>query len=304
MIDLTGSAPEPRTIDAPVPSISHGPPPPLETTAGLSHELTLNTRYYRAQVPIWLDETPAASGWRTDFLSPDARDVVKAVGAWIVVFRKTAAQWTRARELMEAVVSAIEIGYGGEGIWSGTLLCVGMPAKRGEDEMPKIEEAAGSGYEEFEDVCDDLGFEFVDGGIKGQEGKVRDAAGELRGTARLMEALESNEWDNVDDLEEEGLDFLEDVRGEGVHAGPEKDETLGFKRERSQMEKEFADLQLTLAGAEEEEGVEEDGEEDQAEALERMMLKMTAAREMSAHLPEQEKKRMARRTVNEIMKEL
>lgn len=204
---------------------------------------------------------------------------------------------------MSAVKAAVEATYGGEGVWDGCFLCVGMPAM---DDEVKRGKGMGSGYEEWEDECFDLGFEFVDGAVSEAAGGKRDAAGELQGLARLREALESNEWENVDDLgeDEEGLDFLgEDSAGE-EEEGVRKDETRGFRLERTQMESEFAGLKMAMAGAADEGGEDEEGGAEQVEELERMMLRMTAARDMSAHLSEAERKRVARRTVDDIMKEM
>ena len=274
------------------------------TTAGLVHELNLNTRYYRATVPIWIDEAPDLPVWRGDFLSPDASDVVKAVGAWIVVFEKTKMGWESARALMGAIKEAVATAYGGEDVWDGCLLCVGMPAKH--DAIQQHEGALSTIYEEWEDDAFDLGFELVDGEIDQKDGKTRNNAGELRGVARLTEALEANEWENVDDIDEAAFG----LNGDGLDAGTlfgvgdAADESSGFRLERAQMEREFAGLSMAMANDDASHGQGSDDEERQVEETEKMMLKMQAARDMSAHLPEQERKRFARKTVNEILNEI
>lgn len=74
--DLTGSAPTP--IDS--------------TTAGLSHTWKLETQYYRAELYIWIDEIVDREAWRTEFVKPEAKEVVSALGAWIFCFRKPIGQ--------------------------------------------------------------------------------------------------------------------------------------------------------------------------------------------------------------------
>lgn len=70
--DLTGSAPTP--IDS--------------TTAGLSHTWKLETPYYTADLPIWIDEIVDTGAWQTEFTKPEAKEVVGALGAWVYCFRK------------------------------------------------------------------------------------------------------------------------------------------------------------------------------------------------------------------------
>lgn len=53
--------------------------------------LPLSTPYYNASVPIWHDALPASKSelqkWEEDWREDPARDVVRAVGAWILVVK-------------------------------------------------------------------------------------------------------------------------------------------------------------------------------------------------------------------------
>ena len=69
---MTGSAPEQRD----------------GSTAGLSHTWKLETSYYSVDLPIWIDEVVNVDKWKAEFVTPDAREVVQVVGAWIYCFRK------------------------------------------------------------------------------------------------------------------------------------------------------------------------------------------------------------------------
>ncbi|KAL9059997.1 MAG: hypothetical protein Q9162_000847 [Coniocarpon cinnabarinum] len=327
---LTGTSPTPHipTNSSSSPNTaglneiaSTSPDTPSPSTAGLSHTLPIQTPYYQAAVPIWLDETRDPSTWESDFLSEDAAEVIRAVGAWLIIFRRDAEGWAHAQTLMAAVKHVVENVYGG-GVWDGALLCVCMPshgsatidAKRSDrilreaaTENGSIDTVLINSFEEWDDTAFDLGFEFINGSVTLEQGKNRNEAGELRGQARLMEVLEANEWSNVDDLDEEILRL--NVNDEGL-----EDETSGFRLERAKMEQEFLEVKMSMAG-EDDNGPEEShssgkglesgaGEEQQVEELEKMMTKMYAARDMSSHLPEQEKKRFALRTVNDIMREM
>ena len=63
---MTGTAPEPD-VDG--------------STAGLTHVWNAETAYYKAKVPIWIDEVPDFAAWKQDFLKPEAKEVVDAVGS-------------------------------------------------------------------------------------------------------------------------------------------------------------------------------------------------------------------------------
>ncbi|KAI2691939.1 hypothetical protein CBS147332_8407 [Penicillium roqueforti] len=96
-------APSPTlTPTPPQPASSSTPSPPTSTFAGYTTHspLRLETKYYRTEVPVWVDEiplaihdtdaqttptpTPTAEQWKTDFLSTEAEIVREAVGALVV----------------------------------------------------------------------------------------------------------------------------------------------------------------------------------------------------------------------------
>lgn len=188
-----------------------------------------------------------------------------------------------ARALMAAVRAAIEKAHGGAGVWDGVCLVVGMPPSIGSgpggantDAHAESEELQGDGWE---DTCWDLGFEYVDGSITGKEAEVRNAVGERRGVARVRDALEACEWDAaVDELDTFELN-AEDEEANALHAIESDGETLGFGLERAEMERDFAGLKLAMAGGEDDPGGE--GEAEQVEELERMMLRLQAVKGMS-----------------------
>lgn len=168
--ELTGSAPTPTT----------------NTLAGLSHSLQLRTTYYAATLPIWLDEISltSPSSWSTDFLGPEAAEVLAAIGAFIVIFRKpvTDADFTAIKNLLEEVGKVVKDGCGWS--WEGVCLAVGLR----QDVLPnlKIDE------DDFVDFCREHGFEYVDG--EG-EGKNEFNGGHVPDSMGILLMMSRADWD-------------------------------------------------------------------------------------------------------------
>ena len=57
----------------------------------ISHH-EIQTPYYNAAIPIWRDELPTSAVeiemWKKEWLGQEAGEVVQAIGAWVVCFRK------------------------------------------------------------------------------------------------------------------------------------------------------------------------------------------------------------------------
>lgn len=160
------------------------------------------------------------------------------------------------------------------------------------------------GTEEWDDLCRESGrWEYIDGSIgidtAGQKARVNEF-GEKVGMARVVEALEANEWEGSgggvgalgeDDDDDEGDEELKEVRvgGQGVEIGAVVGEERGLKESL---------LGKTV------EGDEEPGGDEDVMALESMMLKMQAVRDMGADLPEGERRRFAAKAVRDVMRTL
>jgi hypothetical protein len=133
---------------------------PTSTIAGSAHALPLKTRYYTASIPIWLDEVTTPATWATEFLAPEAKEVLSVLGAFLVAFRKPVdeKELGEVKELLARVgeVAREGCGYG----WDGVCVAVGMP----QSTTPYLEMSA----EEWDDVCQDSGFEYVDFEGKGK----------------------------------------------------------------------------------------------------------------------------------------
>ena len=95
---LTGSAPSPDASGS---------------CAGLTHEWDVKTAYYKATVPLWIDEIPNVDEWKEEFLREEAGEVVRAVGGWVYVFRLGGAD-AEVEKTMKALQEVLEAhaGYG------------------------------------------------------------------------------------------------------------------------------------------------------------------------------------------------
>ncbi|KAI9763281.1 MAG: hypothetical protein M1840_000763 [Geoglossum simile] len=269
------------------------PPQPASTPAGLSHTLPLTTPYYKATIPIWIDQIPpkSASQWAAEYLKPDAKDVLRVLGAFMLVFRKPVdkSALEGIKEGLRSVEMVVREGCGGVG-WDGVCLAVGTR----QSEKPGLV----VGEEEWEEMCRGFGFEFVDA-----EGKGRNEFGEPLGLERIKEALEVNNWaTNDDNLDSPLLGETEDQDDGGRETG--------FSAEAAELEQEIVGLKMAIYGnglAEEDEDASGGGGKDQefqVEQLEAVMLRLQAVRDMSAGLPEAEREKLAAKAVGDIMKTL
>jgi hypothetical protein len=271
---LTGSAPTPDASGS---------------CAGLTHEWDVQTTYYKASVPLWIDEIPNVDEWKEEFMREEAGEVVRAVGAWVYVFRLGGAD-EEVEKTMAALQEVLEkhAGYGVESV----LLAVGMPGNSAPGTAAAL---AKEKREEWDDIAMQYGFEFVEFGAQGVN-----EYGEKQGVERVKEALEANEW-----ADEEGGDGEDDL---GLDDGDEDEfGDFGFGREEAEMTAELFGLKASLLGDEEED---EDGygdalgekdQKNQVDDLDKMMSKLMAVREQSADLPEAQRKRMAANAVRELM---
>lgn len=147
--DLTGTAPS-------IPASSSS----SSSLAGNSHQWTVKTAYYSTTIPIWLDEISDAELWAAEFLTPEAREVLAVIGAFVVCFRKPVdeSRLESIRALLESVAQVAREGCGYA--WDGACLAVAMP----QSTTPCLEKSV----DEWGDLCQQFGFEFVDFEAKGR----------------------------------------------------------------------------------------------------------------------------------------
>lgn len=300
------------------------PIPDTGTHAGLSHILELKTPYYLAQVPVWVDEiplpttsssssaagevvdagennretTPTLEEWTNSYLSADAAGVLEAIAAIIYTFRgsKIKLQEKTKREgigmhlqalkqiadscedvicLGVAVDAEVGIGGGGGGC-GGCGGCGGIDGGSGFG-------GGGLEQEEEEEEEETDGWEIVY--LKSKKG--RNIFGELMGVGRVFEVLHSASWesgtresfDDEGNLYEDGKE--EDVDGTDSLAEPE----------------DFGSLRIALVDRDEMEGGAEE-----VEQMEAVMRRLLMVREMRDSLSKEERRKLAAKTVADIMK--
>ncbi|TDZ19465.1 Increased recombination centers protein 6 [Colletotrichum orbiculare MAFF 240422] len=299
--DLTGTAP--TTASA--------------SLAGTTHTLPLKTPYYTANVPVWLDLIASPTEWAASFLSSEAQEVLGALGGVAVVFAIPSATASasaptaeRTRKLIEEVGKVVNDGLGGLD-WNGVGLAVGV----GEGDAEEWDEAAAS-----------WGLEFVQvRGGRADEGK--NEFGEKLGIARIVEALEANDWSadaagNIwSDEDDEGEDDAETANGGG--GSKTKDaENMDFGLDPAEMEQLRKKIFSVDDGGDDDDkraasgeslmdvrrrtadGRAADPERIAVEEIDAMMARLQAVRVMSADMPLEQRSRVARKAVDDIMKEL
>lgn len=196
------------------------------------------------------------------------------------------------KQLMQAVRSVIRAAYNdNEDEWDGVCLAVGWPEDHSSsiivsrDSEPgdldrrktKVDEEAER--EEWEDLCFDNRFEFVDCRLK----ESRNEVGELSGMERVREALEANEWegggarDVEKELFEDLVDGSEDGFGELV-GGELMDEELLC--EDNEVERRSGGLRTGVVHCLDADGDGMNGSDgaQQVEELERMVGRMIAVK--------------------------
>ncbi|KAF5707121.1 Increased recombination centers 6 [Fusarium mundagurra] len=291
--DLTGSAPE-----SPDPSLG---------IAGTTHSLALKTPYYSTTVPIWLDLIASPSEWSESFLSPEAAEVLAVLGGVVVVFTAGPISSSKdhpAKELVEHIGKVLKKGLGGWE-WDGVGLAIGVGGDGNE--------------EEWDEICAEAGLEFVSLGGKGDTG--RNEFGEKTGVARVKEALEANDWSQLEaPLSDSEFGDFETSSAKGDEDDKELDpQKMGFGFDKSDFEglrraiwessqdveepSESSKAETSKEGAPGGIGL-EDLDEDEIAKIEKMMRKLQAVREAGEGMGEEQRKRMAARAVEEVMRDL
>ncbi|KAG5999844.1 hypothetical protein E4U21_006217 [Claviceps maximensis] len=286
--------------------------------AGTTHHLALETQYYTASVPIWLDLIASPSEWAASFLSDEAGEVLAVLGGVILVFALPGPSTSTAsagllRELIHQIGRVVNQGLGGWE-WDGVRLAVGIDA--GVD--------AGADTEEWDELCAGAGMEFV---RVGGSQPVKNEFGEKTGIARVREALESNDWEQADaqdvsdfgDFDDGTKNNKEQLDAEDLDFGFDPADLEGLKRAiwGADGKDGAASPAVEARGGSEVSAVShhdddddapsrttEAGEDKEVTKMEDMMRKLQAVREAGEGLPDAQRRRMAARAVQEVMREL
>lgn len=159
-----------------------------------------------------------------------------------------------------------------------------------------------------------------------------DAFTEKTGISRVKEALESNDWDQLnedplsdfDEARSDKSDDAEDFDPESLDFGVDRSDFEGLRMaiwETSRLETGDADNALSkqaetdvskaadvkagpAADTNDGEALDRDLDDEDVAKVEKMMRKLQAAREMGEGMSEAQRKRLAARAVEEVMREL
>jgi hypothetical protein len=155
--------------------------------------------------------------------------------------------------------------------WDCTFLAVATP----QSTTPNLEMTA----EEWEAICSDHGFEYIDSEAKGRNTfggeynsfsyAVSKPVVEFVGVKRLREALETTDWETDDTL---GFDELD-----GTEDDPESGSPAEFDIELTEMNRELLQLKTSLGDGSDVED-DDDVQESKLENLTSMMASLQAIR--------------------------
>jgi hypothetical protein len=113
--------------------------------AGLTHSITLTTRYYATEAGIWIDEIPEdTETWLNEYLSEEATSVLQSLAAVILTVGATHLTNSNDLEILKKLSTR-----GDDVEWDGTCLVVGK-------------QSHGQKLSDISSLCDDHAFEFVD----------------------------------------------------------------------------------------------------------------------------------------------
>ncbi|KAF1989980.1 hypothetical protein K402DRAFT_390310 [Aulographum hederae CBS 113979] len=296
--DLTGSAPEQIH----------------DTTAGLIHEWDFHTQYYDARITIWIDEIGSLDSWKDAFKVESAKEVIEALASTIYCFKKpvTEADLNEIKATVKVWNEIIETAIGES--WDGENFAVAMP----QSTTPYLDRS----FEDWEEMFRDFGFEYIDSEMKGTN-----VYREYTGIERLKESLEVVNW--VSDAEADAIVDEDMEYGDPtLELFPALDP---FAVEEAEMNNELRDALMDVEHEEWGGSVEHvdsfppvhntsneatevainpatdqnpTGETDQVEDLQEMFSKLMAAKEHAANLPEAQRKIVAAKAVQEIMKSM
>ncbi|MCJ1359694.1 MAG: hypothetical protein MMC33_009696 [Icmadophila ericetorum] len=330
--------PLPAAAPLPTSSTSTTTTTTMTTTipASLPEALSLKTAYYAASIPIWHDTISSPTAWKQDWLSMSsegAGQVVREIGSVICVFERpgTRAEVEAIKALLRSVADVLEYYTNEEGRYGSEdqalMLAVSVPSgivtstSTSTSSSGVVVVVEGAKDEDLEDLGMDCGgWEWVNGGIEGNSRKGggsgregRNEFGEAIGLARIKEALEANDWEGGGGGMEEDEDpwgLAADLELSTDKGSNEKDGSEDFGVEIGPPTQEMRAPMLSpqehldaIFGSDGRDGDEGEGDI-QVQALERMMLKMQAVKDMGAGMPEAERKKFAAKAVADIMKNL
>ncbi|OAA53857.1 alpha-/gamma-adaptin-binding protein p34 [Cordyceps fumosorosea ARSEF 2679] len=270
------------------------PTPTEGSLAGTTHQLPLKTKYYTTTVPVWLDLIDSPSEWASSFLSPEASEVLGVLGGLLLVFSipDGTTQTESTRQLIQNVGKVVHDGLGGWE-WDGVKLAVGV--------------GSALDVDDWDELCAEAGLEFVQVGGGDDSDKLQQF-GEKAGIPRVKEALEANEWDlgSADEPHPDEEHATADGKQAADGAAALEDlENMDFGL--GQTDLDVLKRALFTHQDSEQDGPdksEQDVNDQDVAKVEAMMRRLQAAREAGETMGETQRRKMAAKAVEEVMREL
>ncbi|RCI11409.1 hypothetical protein L249_7702 [Ophiocordyceps polyrhachis-furcata BCC 54312] len=268
--------------------------PPSTSLAGTTHNLRLDTNYYKASIPVWLDLIASSAEWADSFLSDDAAEVLAVLGGLVVVLGlgpDTDVEKEELRTLIRDVGRVVDRLGGWE--WDGVRLVVAFGHVGDEDEV--------DGWDE---LCVQTGFEFVhvDSDSRLPPARVIEDR-ERSGIARVKEALEANDWEYM-----APSPTLSDPETDDDDDDDDEDEDLNLGLGKADLD---ALKQALWSAQEQEEGDsnrsqinDEDPSGEDLTKLEFMMRKLQAVRLAGSDMSDDQRRKVTAEAVAEVMRQL
>ncbi|KAL4788275.1 alpha and gamma adaptin binding protein p34-domain-containing protein [Aspergillus varians] len=147
-----------------------------------------------------------------------------------------------------------------------------------------------------------IGFEVIEWDGTETEVEERNQYGELQGMRRVKEVLKTHEWAGDEEADTGVPDADDDLERELLGLD---EEGSGFKKEVYELEREMAGLRFSIGRGNQDEDEEHEGDEEiRVDAVEALLTRMRAIKDMSDELPEKDRKRFAAKAVRDIMEEI
>ncbi|RDA90230.1 hypothetical protein CP533_6870 [Ophiocordyceps camponoti-saundersi (nom. inval.)] len=261
--------------------------PPTTSLAGTTHNLRLETNYYKASIPVWLDVMAEPAEWADSFLSDEAAEVLAVLGGLVVVLDLGSdVDGEELRRLVRDVGRVVHRLGGWE--WDGVRLVVGF-GDVGEDEV-----------DEWDQLCVETGFEFVHVDSKSRLSPVGDD-GERSGIARVKEALEANDWESIAPCTQSEPDTETEIDDEDLNLGLGKADLDALKQalwsaeEQEEQEGEASNRLQNIDG---------DSRGEDLSKLDFMMRKLQAVRLAGSDLSEDQRRKVTAEAVAEVVRQL
>jgi hypothetical protein len=204
-----------------------------ETTphAGLTHSITLTTRYYSVEAGIWIDEIPdEAETWLKEYSSEEASPVLQSLAAIVLTVDPSIRNSGQCLQLLK------KLNERGEEVeWDGSCIVVGK--KQAENPVTDLSS-----------LCEDLALEYVDLNDSGENdygGKISfhvyTVIAEKLGVARVLEFLHTCDWTSTS-ADSESIGSLQDAELEFELNAFDDDKEDGSEKDVEYMERMMAML--------------------------------------------------------------